>query len=286
MRAKSIIALAAAAVASAALPLPAAQAAAPFESYVALGDSYSALGDLTSLTGAPGCTRTTKNYPTLLQARIAAKKFTDATCGEAETRHMTGPQSIPGGSVPPQFDALTAETDLVTVTIGINDLDFGTLVGTCAGVSLLGPGGNLCEQTIGTQEKSTRSQRLAEAGAQVGAVIDAIRLRSPKATIAYVSYLNMLPDGGSCATMPMITPADMKYLHDYQQAISAAFLAVASERGAVPVDATAAVGHDVCQPANVRWVEPLIPATTTSPFHPNPAGTAAMAATAAKALGY
>ncbi|WP_410874571.1 SGNH/GDSL hydrolase family protein [Nocardia sp. A7] len=257
-----------------------------YQHYVALGDSYSAVGDLTELEGPLGCTRSTENYPTHLQAMVGAATFTDATCGEARTPNMTGPQSIPGGFTAPQLDSLTPDTDLVTLTIGFNDLDFGTFMGTCIAMSTLGPGSNLCETTLGAQEKQTRAARVGVVADKVGATIDNIRQRSPHADIVYVSYLNMLPDGGPCATMPMVSPADVKYLHDVQHAAALILRTAAGRHGAIEADTTTIGGHDLCQPAENRWVEPLVPATTTTPFHPNPAGATAMAGVVATALGY
>ncbi len=94
-----------------------AQATTPLN-YAALGDSYSAASgvlpvDLTS----PLCLRSTANYPHVIAARTAAR-LTDVTCGAAQTKDFTEAQ-YPG--VAPQADAVTADTDLVTLTIGGNE---------------------------------------------------------------------------------------------------------------------------------------------------------------------
>ncbi len=87
----------------------------PALDYVALGDSFSAgSGVLPVDPSNLLCLRSTANYPHVIAARTDAR-LTDVTCGGAQTRHFSEAQH-PG--TPPQTDALTAGTDLVTLTIG------------------------------------------------------------------------------------------------------------------------------------------------------------------------
>ena len=80
--------------------------------YVALGDSYTA-GPLIPVTQvANGCFRSTNNYPSLVARALAVPTFVDVSCSGAQTKDMTTGQ-LPG--VAPQFDALTPDTDLVSV---------------------------------------------------------------------------------------------------------------------------------------------------------------------------
>src|SRR5262249_27461482 len=65
----------------------------------------------------PQCLRPARNYPHDI-ARATGARLTDVTCGAAETGDFFESQ-YPG--VPPQLNALGAETQLVTMTIGGND---------------------------------------------------------------------------------------------------------------------------------------------------------------------
>ena len=118
--------------------------------YVALGDSYSAGsgGWPPDPQASPLCLRTTKNYPHVIAAAVGAN-LEDVTCGAAETKHFYTSQ-YPG--VPAQLDAVTAEADLVTLTIGGNDngVFIGDIVacGT-AGASTLGYG-SPCKKIYGS----------------------------------------------------------------------------------------------------------------------------------------
>src|SRR5690606_21275597 len=101
--------------------------------YVALGDSYTAAPGTGEPVGTPrGCGRSDNNYPRLLADRLAPESFTDVSCGGATTEHLTAPQRTPDGTNPPQLDAVTPKTTLVTVGIGGNDVGFVELANRCA----------------------------------------------------------------------------------------------------------------------------------------------------------
>ncbi|MGH3334537.1 MAG: GDSL-type esterase/lipase family protein, partial [Nocardioides sp.] len=102
--------------------------------YVALGDSFSA-GPLVpdARSDPPGCFRSTNNYPAYLAGYLDVRTYRDVTCSGARARDLQRPQRMAfGQTAPPQLDALSADTDLVTVGIGGNDFGlFGSIVGTC-----------------------------------------------------------------------------------------------------------------------------------------------------------
>src|SRR5271165_556434 len=109
--------------------LPAAAGAAGV-SYVAMGDSYtSAPGVLpVELTAPPECGQSEVNYPHLVAAALKLS-VTDVSCGGAKTENFTVAQYP---HQPPQFDALTASTEVVSLGMGGNDHNlFATLVLGC-----------------------------------------------------------------------------------------------------------------------------------------------------------
>jgi hypothetical protein len=60
----------------------------------------------------------------------------------------------------------------------------------------------------------------------------------------------------------------------------------AEETGAVYVDfAEASAGHDACQPAGTRWIEPLLFGRSVVPVHPNALGERRMAERTLSVLG-
>jgi lysophospholipase L1-like esterase len=110
--------------------------------YVALGDSYSAGYGLTpySEKPAPGCYQADANYPHLIAAALGMN-LTDATCSGAVTANIIDKPQVtaPGVSAPVQSDALSASTDVVTVTIGGNDFGFAPIAASCIALSATGP---------------------------------------------------------------------------------------------------------------------------------------------------
>src|SRR5882672_5086806 len=128
--------------------------------YVALGDSAAAgplipLPDLTS----PGCIRSTANYPKLAAHRLGLP-ITDVSCSSATTADLTGSQSTPLGSVPPQFNALGADTTLVTVQIGGNDAGLVGLALSCVNL-LPDPFGTSCAATNTAGGHDVYGERIA-----------------------------------------------------------------------------------------------------------------------------
>ena len=258
-----------------------AESSSTFQHYVALGDSYASVGDFTHLAQPIGCARSTQNYPTQLATRLGIRDFTDASCGDAQTVNMTAPQSIALGTNNPQFDSITPATDLVTISIGGNDLGVGDIAKNCVPLGILDPNGNPCERMYSAADLTGR---LTAVSAHVGAVLDGITARAPRATVAYVPYLAILPASGRCPTTPL-TARDIEWLGRRQTEMNDTLTAVAHEHGAVVIDISESKGHDMCTPPEVRWVEPLVPAAVTTPFHPNIRGQAYVARMIAAAIG-
>src|SRR3954469_668109 len=88
--------------------------------YVALGDSYSSAAGVTPFVpgSPPACSRSLLNYPHDIAAATGAESFTDVTCSGARTSDFFTSQTA---GQPPQLDAVTKSTKLVTMTIGGND---------------------------------------------------------------------------------------------------------------------------------------------------------------------
>ncbi|SDD60778.1 SGNH/GDSL hydrolase family protein [Actinokineospora iranica] len=253
-------------VLAAALIAPPANAAQDYQRYVALGDSFASVGTLTKFReDAPGCARATDNYPSVIAAKLAPTEFVDISCGGAQTREMTAPQ----GQNPPQFSALTADTDLVTVSIGGNDIGFGEIITTCAKLSFTNPLGAPCK----AHYAGVLEERIAQLAPKITAVVDGIAQRSPNATIVVVGYLRILPPTTGCWPVVPFAVGDVPYFDGIERVLNETIGASAEAAGAVFVNPGLTTGHDVCQllPWN-KWVEGLLPTSLSVPVHPNAAG--------------
>jgi lysophospholipase L1-like esterase len=278
--------LAAAALAVLGLTAPSAQAQSQDQrSYVAMGDSYSAASGVLPLDPDASllCIRSSADYPHVLAAR-AGLALHDVTCGAAQTKDFAGAQ-YPG--IAPQLDALSAGTDVVTMTIGGNDNNtFIDAILACgsAGIATLGFG-HPCQSLYG----STFTDQVDNGTFQaLKGALAAVRAKAPGAQVAILGYPWIVPASavpGCFAQLP-IASGDIPYLRDLQAHLNSAVRRAAAATGATYVDMSAASdGHDACRPIGTRWIEPVLFGTNFVPVHPNALGESAMAGRAAAVLG-
>ena len=258
-----------AAVAAVAATTPSRAAAPEPLRYVALGDSYSAgSGVLPPDPSSPLCLRSTSNYPHVIAARTGAR-LTDVTCGAAETKDLFVGQ-YPG--VAPQLDALDRRTRLVTMTIGGNDDN--TFVGaiaecSAAGLSTLGQG-SPCRDRYGAAFARDIRQKTYPA---LKKSLRAVMARAPHARVAILGYPWILPKTGGCFDRMPVATGDVPYLRGVEATLNRAVRRAAAATGATYVSlARASEGHDACQAAGVRWIEPVLQGSNPVVVHPNARG--------------
>lgn len=241
--------------------------------YVALGSSYAAGANIPPLAeGRPTrCGASAISYSRLLAQRLDLA-LTDASCGGATTAHLLGAWN----ELPAQVEAVTADTRLVTITVGGNDLNYMGLMfaGSCrAGLrDPRLPAGAPCPTV---SEPSAADYARVEN--QIAEVVQQVRARAPQARVVLVQYVALVGDE-PCAAAPM-SEDDALVARRVAAALAAA-TARAGERGGadvLPVE-RASLGHTACsaQP----WSRGLAPGYTGAegaPWHPTAAGHAAIA---------
>lgn len=246
---------------------------APGAKYVAMGSSFAAgpgIPDYYEATPAP-CYRSTQNYAHQLAERLELA-LTDVSCSGATTAHLTGPR----GSIPPQLDALTPDTKLVTVTIGGNDLGYigGLSAASCAGLQKeTGVEGN-CPPPMTLPAEKT----FADLAARMDAIAKEVRVRAPEAQLVFVDYLAVLPEAGTCAATPL-NEFDADGARYSARRLAEITRVVAGENGASVITASElSKGHDAC--SAVPWMHgyprPDAPVSGAM-YHPNVAGMTAVA---------
>lgn len=244
--------------------------------YVALGDSFAAgSGPYPLAAGSvPWCLQTATNYPHVVAETIGADLH-DVSCGGATTAHFTAPQ-WPG--LAPQADALSVETELVTVNIGGNDGNaFAGAIVQCGTLGILSLGfGSPCRDSFGASLFRTIDEVVYPN------VVQALRVvhdRAPNAEVYLTGTPWVVPTtwDRSCYLKAPIARGDIPFLRGYQAHLNAAFEKAALETGTTFVDLSeVSDGHDMCKPVGVRWVEPAFGGTNV--VHPNPLGMAGQAA--------
>lgn len=236
-------------------------------SYVAMGDSYTAGPGILppSLTAPPLCGQSLNNYPHLVAAALKLS-LTDVSCSGAKTEDFTVSQ-FPGQ--PPQFDALTPSTEIVTVGMGGNDHNlFATLVGTCTALDFgKANEGAPCREA----EEGFVTKTFEENIAPAEQALREIKERSPKAKVYVVAYPEITPINGYCPTAIPWTTEDLRWFHFQVQARGNAILALEALRnGAIYTETfLQSFGHNACEPVGTRWIEPLFGSLTGVAVHPN-----------------
>lgn len=239
--------------------------------YVAMGDSYTAAHGVPGTNWLDGCLQSRRNYPNLVAETLPDAELVDVSCSGAATHHMWDERDYGTIQHPPQLDALTVDTDLVTVSIGYNDFRlFATLFGRCAELAETDPRGSPCQdRLIRPNGYDYLAKRVTIIGQRLKKVLREIRLRAPEARILVVSYPHLLPATGYCRSRVPLAEGDYPYVRGINEAMSVAQRKAAeSVDGAEYVDVTtASIGHDVC--SDDPWVAGIDPVPTrAAAFHP------------------
>jgi hypothetical protein len=257
--------LALAALALAAMP----SLATASTSYVSLGDSYTA-GPLIlpPALGAPlECLQSARDYPHL-SASALGLSLTDVSCSGATTANLTTTAQF--ADQPPQENALSASTGVVSVGIGGNDNGlFGETLVACGLEDLVFPFGTPCKDTYGNK----LAEEIEADGPVVGGALQEIHERSPSAKVFVVGYPDILPQSGNCWPTVPLTTGDVAYLNGVEKDLNAMLSREAAANGATYVDTyTPSIGHDACKHLPTRWVEPVLPESDAFSVHPNEYG--------------
>jgi lysophospholipase L1-like esterase len=249
--------------------------------YVALGSSMAAgPGIGPRAAGAPRRSgRSARNYPHLVAEGLnldLGRSFIDVTFSGATTANLLADQQR---GAPPQVAALDGSENLVTVTIGGNDVGYVPLLMAAAlpqaarRLPLLG--GRMSELL----DRDTRERSLAEVFDSLTAVGSALRQRAPRARIFFVDYLTLLPPAGTPAPPLAETDADLgRHVAATLERLTAD---AAAATGCEVVSAAAASrDHHAWSPepwttTPARYVVPL--PGRPAPLHPNVAGMRAVA---------
>jgi lysophospholipase L1-like esterase len=238
--------------------------------YVALGSSMAAgPGIRPRAPGAPfGSGRSARNYAHLVAERLNLD-LVDVTFSGATTAHVLGERQR---GARPQIEALDGSEELVTITIGGNDVGYVPLLMAAA----LPRPARLLPAIGALFDRGAREQALGDVGDSLRAVGTAVRLRAPRARVVFVDYLTLLPPDGVPA--PPLSAADADLGRHIGQGLEETTAAAAQATGCELVRAGQASREHHGWSADpwavgAGWPLPWRPA----PFHPNAAGMRAAA---------
>ncbi|RLK58042.1 SGNH/GDSL hydrolase family protein [Actinokineospora cianjurensis] len=278
-------------------PVAQAQQARPLR-WVALGDAYTAGGiDAAGreVSGVrDGCVRTSGSYPELLRTRLSGRyELTNVSCAGASIANITYQPQMPPGHlipffdvfdpdfpfppVPRQLDAVTADTDLVTVGVGGNTLGFVELVFACLQLGEWADpvADHPCADhfSFGWDGVPTITDRLSLLAAEYDGMLTMIRNAAPRATVLAVGYPTIVPaDPTACDHG--LTPAGLRHFATVSypdltwlrtqvvEQMNRVIAESAARQGIRYIDLyTPSDAHDVCEPDGVNWVEGVVDRT-------------------------
>ncbi len=102
--------------------------------YVAMGDSRASGGFFTPTPGYfDGCKRSALNYPKYVAAMTLPRRFVDTSCAGAQSAHLyrAAQHTPPGGAKTAQLNLVPRDAQLITVSIGGNDMQWAAILSQC-----------------------------------------------------------------------------------------------------------------------------------------------------------
>ncbi|WP_168705027.1 SGNH/GDSL hydrolase family protein [Gordonia paraffinivorans] len=242
--------------------------------YIAMGDSR-ASGAFYSLNPAyfNGCKRSTLNYPRYVAMMTLPRHFVDTSCSGAQSVHLyRQPQHTPGGTKPIQLNSVPRDAQLITVSIGGNDMQWMAVLNQC---KISRPfTDRRCRHSARLEnEVRTRIQRMED---RVTPALSAISKKAPRAQIIVVGLGGFIGNNGCWPLVPLSDP-DARWMRQvFNRANDALARATRKVEGTF-VDANrGSAGHDACNVVN-PWYESALSKKIALPYHVNQAGSLAIA---------
>jgi hypothetical protein len=233
--------------------------------YVAMGSSFASGSGVGPDIGA-GCQRTAANYPHLV-ARQFGLDLVDRTCAGATVANLL---DTPQDGRPPQLDAVTLNTRLVTITVGGNDVDYSASIERCMRAARAG------QQCTGIPSAVEQAKAAVTLRDGLVALVGRIRANAPDAAIYLLGYPRIFPEPAASCDNNVISPLDTARLTTMGRVLDATLRLAASQTSATFVDVyTASVGRDVCAPVVSRWLNGSVPLGIV--YHPNAQGVTGVA---------
>ncbi len=224
--------------------------------------------------------RSAHNYPHLTAERLGLD-LVDVTYSGATTANVLRDSQR---GAPPQITALDGSEDLVTVTIGGNDVGYVPLLFAATLPSVLRKLPVLGDTLRELLNPTAREAALNEVGAALREVGEAVRSRSPRARIMFVDYLTLLPPPGTPAPPLADDVADLG--RHVAQRLAEETAAAAQATGCEVIHAADASRDHHAWSADPWTIGAgsLLP-WRPKPWHPNAAGMRAVADLVISAVG-
>jgi len=216
--------------------------------YVALGDSFSSGVGTGSYTLSRACGRGKYAYPWLVSRERPNTALTFVACSGATTTSL----------MRKQVRSVSSGTDIVTVTIGGNDIGFADLIVECTLTD--------CSKAL----DRTRTMLTSFLGPGLDTVYRAIERRAPDARVVVLGYPRMF-SGSGCPATPGISTTERSKANRLVDALDRLTASRAAGFGFAYKSAIAPfTGHAIC--SSGPWLNGLDLTGLSESYHPNRKG--------------
>ncbi|MEV4614773.1 SGNH/GDSL hydrolase family protein [Kitasatospora sp. NPDC049258] len=231
-------------------------AAAPQDTYAALGDSYAAGVAAGAYDPASGdCRRSARAYPALWAAGQHPAAFVHAACNGATTEDVRRDQ----------LPLVPADATLVTLTIGGNDLGFADGVVAC--LQPFSTDGR-CDRALDETERRLRE----DLPGRLGTLYGELRAAAPAARVVVTGYPHLLHTGTICT---IGTDARRVRFNAVTDRLDELIQQQAGKQGFEFADVRPAfAGHGVCSGGSQEWITRFVLTHLQESFHPTARGQA------------
>jgi lysophospholipase L1-like esterase len=218
--------------------------------YVALGDSYSSGTGAGSYGDSGDCKRSANSYAQLWANANTPSSFVFVACSRAVTSDV----------VNGQVGSLTADTSLVTISIGGNDAGFADVMIDC----------NLgSDDDCVARNKEAQDFARTTLPGRLDSVYGEISDRAPDAQVVVLGYPHMYQVNGSCSVG--LSETKRAAINGSSDVLADVVSARADAFGFTFVDGRSAfAGHEICA-SGARWLNSVTWPVDES-YHPNAAG--------------
>lgn len=266
-------------------------------SYAALGDSFSSgqgvqLYYLDSASNGNDCHRSVQAYPhdvagpsspaSFFQRAVSGEPITwrFIACQGATTRNVVPTGVAQPGEPGPQLaqGAVTADTDLVSLTVGGNDARFADVLQLCSVEECTDPNYRPINGEVFTE---WLTNLISSLDVPLEETYGAIRMAAPRSIIAALGYPRVFAQGTvsgvACPRLTLFSAAEQTFLNEMGGLLNGELAEAAANRGASYVDVTSHfTGHEVCGESG-EWINgPYLAldldVVEDRSFHPNEAG--------------
>ena len=187
--------------------------------------------------------------------------------------------------MPPQLDALSKDTQLVTMTIGGNDSSvFINTILQCGTAGLTTAGqGSPCKDKYGSSFQDTLRTKTYP---DLVKTLKAVHAKAPTAKVAILATRGSCRRRSAASTRCRSPPATSPTCAASRPRSTTPYAGPPAATATTYVDLNrVSDNHDACKPIGTRWVEPVLQGTNPVIVHPNALGESQMAAQTVKVLG-